>query len=128
MLSVLYDEFHTGGALFVIDSPEKRLLCAVLKRAIEDFLCPERSIIHKDRINLKKHTIRDAEVWLKDTVSVKPGSILWVLEYITSDAKEAHRKVLRMLNDSKSREYIQRHSLTHRVNYSGLIRSKVKMH
>lgn len=113
-LTLIYDEFDCSHSLFQIDSPEKRLLCAVLKRAIEDYMCPERSMLCKDRVSLRKKTFRDAEFWLRDSAKGE-RSCLWILEYITKDASLAHKAILRMLDDPTSKEYIKENALNHRV-------------
>lgn len=101
--------------LFEVDSPEKRLLCAVLKRAIEDFALPDRLLI--DKKNLKRiGKIKDsARKWIYDYENMEIGSIRWVLENISNDPVEAHRSIIKLVTSDHIGEWLKINCVTHRV-------------
>lgn len=101
--------------LFEIDSPEKRLLFAILKRALEDCAMPERMIINKLNHNTIQHIQSQAEFWLRNYSSQEVGSVRWILEYISNDPDSAHKSVLKLLAQTNLKEWLTENCLTHRV-------------
>lgn len=99
---------YTPEGLFVIDTPEKELLLAVLKRAIED-----ASLLGPTQKNIR----REASSWLKNTHSHKVNSINWVLDNISTNSEVALRAIRKMLNDKQGVQLIKERFHGHRVNY-----------
>lgn len=101
--------------LFEIDSPEKRLLFAILKRALEDCAMPERMIINKLNQNAIRHIQSQAEFWLRNYSSQEVGSVRWILEYVSNDPDSAHKSVLKLLAQADLKDWLTENCLTHRV-------------
>lgn len=109
-----FDCFSTDP-LFEVDCPEKRLLCAILKRAIEDFALPDRMIINKENFKRISKIKGAAEKWLYDFESMEIGSIRWILENISNDAAEAHKSIIKLITSDFIGEWLKLNCVTHRV-------------
>lgn len=67
--------------------PEKRLLIAMVQRALIDYIAPEKG---------KTHLQYDAGAWLFAAASKEPFSLYWVCEVLSSDTEYAatlHKRI-----------------------------------
>jgi len=67
--------------------PEKRLLIAMVQRALVDYIAPEQG---------KAHLQYDAGAWLFAPIShttPRPFSLYWVCEILSSDPDYLHRRI-----------------------------------
>lgn len=109
--STYADAIISEYSLFVIDSPEKHLWCAVLKKAIEDYLVENRPISkNKNTPKLR----REATVWIQETSICTKGSLRWVLDYISSDTDRAIYEINKFLAAPESSKIIKRFRANHR--------------
>lgn len=98
---IVYEEPRS----FVIDTPEKQLLWAILKRAIEDFLCPKRDIQ------------RIAQFWLTSLENKNEGSLFWVLDNLCEDVEIGYKALQRLLFHSPELlSRVKSRTILHRVS------------
>ena len=74
------DDFLEGSEHFL---PEKRLLIAMVQRALMDYICPEKG---------KAHLQYDAAAWIFSSVRT-PFSLFWVCDVLSSSPEYLHRRI-----------------------------------
>lgn len=90
---------NNNNQLFIIDTAEKELLSAILRRAIEDHLLQKNKPISSfNRIHADKKG--DAKRWLIDTSHSQVGSIRWVLDYISTDTDRALQVIYQFIKNN----------------------------
>lgn len=75
-------------------TPEKKLLYAILLRAIVDAACPPRMGLENIQF-----IQREAKQWIKSSNN-KPWSCLWVLAQIFDDEHSAHELIKQRIEDT----------------------------
>jgi hypothetical protein len=100
--------------LFCLDTPDKHLLWAVIKRALEDCVLEDTSIRRNPHVSL--NTRRGAILWLSDIESAHPMSLRWILEYISSDIESAYRAIHNLINSGNCAEQIKERRSGRRVS------------
>lgn len=65
-------------------SPEKRLLIAMVQRALVDYIAPEKG---------KAYLQYDAGAWIFSERRTEPFTLFWVCEVLSSDPAHLHRRI-----------------------------------
>lgn len=74
--------------IFVLDSEERRCWFAVIMRAVTDTKCSE-------------YILRAlAREWLRDKISYHVGSLMWILDHISTDSSAAFKAIEKLLPSS----------------------------
>jgi hypothetical protein len=74
------DDFLEASECFL---PEKRLLIAMIQRALMDCICPEKG---------KAHLQYDAAAWIFSSART-PFSLFWVCDILSSSPEHLHRRI-----------------------------------
>lgn len=64
--------------------PEKRLLIAMVQRALVDYIAPEKG---------KAHLQYDAGAWIFSERRNEPFTLFWVCEILSTDPTHLHRRI-----------------------------------
>lgn len=83
LLSSLLDSVQAQEVLEEFP-PEKRLLIAIVQRALVDYIAPEKG---------KAYLQYDAGAWLFSTRRKEPFSLYWVCEVLSADPDHLHRRI-----------------------------------
>ena len=95
---------YPDTGIFVIDSSEKELFVAVIIRAIHDFMLPTTDILQ-----------RNADYWLRDRKSFHVGSLMWILDNISTDSYVAFSCLQKFLRDEAALLLLKENSRIRRV-------------
>lgn len=105
----------SDNKLFCLDTPEKQLLGAILKRAMEDYLMINTRISIHHGHDFTRHHKRQAIAWFRDINSDHVGSCYWILEHISFSPEMAYKAIMHFIKQPDAADRLRRLAMNQRV-------------